>query len=86
MAVAPVNRSVRWFRVGSAVLSGEMRDDVFSEQPDRFHHLFVQYRPELLHAHHVIQSGDFVNMLDLLDAGVGATADHRAITQQVNPC
>ena len=63
-------------RVGGAVLSGEMRDDVFSEQPDRFHHLFVRYRPELLHAHHVIQPGDFLNVLDLnpIDSNAASTA------------
>jgi len=39
--------------MGGAVLLGAMGNYMLSEQPDRFHHLFMRYRPELLQAHHI---------------------------------
>jgi hypothetical protein len=79
MAVVPAKRSMGRSRAGGAVLSDEMQNDMFSERPDRFHHLFVRYRPELLHAHHVIQPGDFLNVLDLNPIDSNAASPARTI-------
>src|SRR5215469_11843048 len=60
-----------------------MWNHVLAEQPNRFHDLVVRYRPELLHTHQVVQTGDLLNVLELLDAGIGTTADNRPIVDQV---
>src|SRR5215469_13454492 len=60
-----------------------MRDNVPAKQLDRSHHLLVGYRPELLHAHQMVQSGNFLDVLELLDTGVGTATDNGPVPEQV---